>query len=160
MKLGINQIMFIILKKEIKMKKIIIIISIALLSLFMLSGCGSNESKPDTPESQVQAPEDTDAVKYIKLTPEEAKEIMDSEEDIIILDVRTQEEYDTGHIEGAVLLPNTEIRDRAEDVLKDKDQKILIYCRSGNRSQMAAAELISMGYTQVYDFGGIIDWPY
>ncbi|WP_028830260.1 rhodanese-like domain-containing protein [Proteocatella sphenisci] len=144
------------------MRKIIITVLIALLSVFMLSGCkATNESDPDSsPESQEQAPSETESSTYIKLTPEQAKEIMDTEDDIIILDVRTQEEFDTGHIEGAVLIPNTEIRDKAKDVLKDKDQKILVYCRSGNRSQMAAAELISMGYTKVYDFGGIIDWPY
>ena len=142
------------------MKAIIITILIALISILMLSGCKfTNEAPLDSsPESQEQTPAET--ATYIKITPEQAKEIMDTEDDIVILDVRTQEEFDTGHIEDAVLIPNTEIRDKAEDILKDKDQTILVYCRSGNRSQMAAAELISMGYTKVYDFGGIIDWPY
>lgn len=139
------------------MKAIIITILIALLSVFMLSGCKASNEVP--PEESTDSPVQSD-VTYIKITPEQAKEIMDTEDDIIILDVRTQPEYDTGHIENAVLLPNTDIRDKAKDVLKDKDQKILVYCRSGNRSQTAAAELISMGYTQVFDFGGIIDWPY
>lgn len=144
------------------MKAIIITILIALISILMLSGCKfTNEAPLDSsPESQEQAPSETETATYIKLTPEQAKEIIDTEDDIIILDVRTQEEFDTGHIEGAILLPNTDIRDKAEATLKDKDQTILVYCRSGNRSQMAAAELISMGYTKVYDFGGIIDWPY
>ncbi len=93
---------------------------------------------------------------YKKITPEEALEMMDGT--AVILDVRTQEEYDEGHIDGAVLLVDTEIKSKAEDVLTDKSQKILVYCRSGRRSAQAAKELIAMGYTNVYDFGGILDW--
>jgi rhodanese-related sulfurtransferase len=96
---------------------------------------------------------------YKKISSEEAKEIIDSE-DTVVLDVRTQDEYDSGHIEQAVLLPVTEIEKRAFDVLTNKDEKILVYCRSGNRSATASKLLIEMGYTNVYDFGGIIDWPY
>lgn len=96
---------------------------------------------------------------YKKITSEDAKSIIDSE-DVIILDVRTPEEYSGGHIENSVLLPVTEITDKAEDVLPDKDAKILVYCRSGNRSATASKELIAMGYTNVYDFGGISSWPY
>ena len=97
---------------------------------------------------------------YINITPEEAKKIMDSEEGYVILDVRTQEEYDEKHIPGAVLLPNTEIDAKAEDVLTDKAQLILVYCRSGRRSKQAAEALVKLGYTNVKEFGGIIDWPY
>lgn len=96
---------------------------------------------------------------YKKISAEEAKNIIDSE-DVIILDVRTPEEYNGGHIENAVLLPVTEIPDKAEEILPDKDSKILVYCRSGNRSATAAKDLIRMGYTSVYDFGGINSWPY
>jgi rhodanese-related sulfurtransferase len=96
---------------------------------------------------------------YIKISPAEAKEIMDNEE-TIVLDVRTKQEYDQGHIEGSVLLPVDEISAKAEEVLKDKEAKILVYCRSGNRSATAAKTLIEMGYENVLDFGGIIDWPY
>ena len=85
---------------------------------------------------------------------------MDTEEDYIILDVRTQEEYDQGHIPGAILIPNTEITAEAEKVLTDKDQLILVYCRSGRRSKLAAVTLAQLGYTNVKEFGGIIDWPY
>ena len=96
---------------------------------------------------------------YKKITAREAKEIMDSEE-AIILDVRTREEYEKEHIPNAVLLPNTEIEADAENVLPDKNAIILIYCRSGKRSADAAEKLVKMGYTKVYDFGGIENWPY
>jgi len=73
--------------------------------------------------------------------------------------VRTQEEFDDGHIRDAILLPYDKIRAMAENVLLIKGQTILVYCRSGRRSETAARELIDMGYTSVYDFGGILDWP-
>ena len=96
----------------------------------------------------------------MNITAEEAKQIMDSEEGYIILDVRTQEEYDEGHIPGAILIPNTEIEVRAEEELPDKDQLILVYCRSGQRSKLAAEILVELDYTNIREFGGIIDWPY
>lgn len=99
-------------------------------------------------------------VEYIKITAAEAKEIIDGDEAIVILDVRTADEYATGHISGAILLPFDEIPVKAEQLIPDKDVKILVYCRSGNRSKTASNSLIDMGYTKVYDFGGIIDWPY
>ena len=85
---------------------------------------------------------------------------MDSEEGCIILDVRSREEYDQGHIPGAVLIPNTEIEAKAADLLPDKDQLILVYCRSGRRSKLAAQSLADLGYTNIREFGGILDWPY
>ena len=85
---------------------------------------------------------------------------MDSEEGYIILDVRTQEEYDEGHILGAIVISHEEIEEKAEDVLTDKDQLILVYCRSGRRSKIAAEALVELGYTNIKEFGGIIDWPY
>ena len=97
---------------------------------------------------------------YVNITAEEAKQIMDSEEGYVILDVRTQEEYDQGHIPGAILIPDTEVEVTAEDVLTDKDQLILVYCRSGRRSKLAAEALVELGYTNIKEFGGIIDWPY
>ena len=97
---------------------------------------------------------------YEQITSAEAKEIMDTQDGYIILDVRTQEEYDEAHIDGAILIPDYEIADKAESVLKDKEQLILVYCRSGRRSKNAASELVSLGYTNVKEFGGIIDWPY
>ena len=96
----------------------------------------------------------------MNITAEEAKALMDSEEGYVILDVRTQAEYDEGHIPGAVVIPNTEIESRAEEELPDMDQLILVYCRSGRRSKNAAGILAELGYTNIREFGGILDWPY
>ncbi len=97
---------------------------------------------------------------YEQITPEEAKGLMSENTDCVILDVRTEEEFSEGHIEGAVLIPDYEIGARAESVLTDKKQLILVYCRSGRRSKLASEMLVNMGYTNVKEFGGIIDWPY
>ena len=97
---------------------------------------------------------------YDQISGAEAKALMDSESGYIIIDARTQEEYDQGHIPGAILIPEYEIADRAENELPDKDQLILVYCRSGRRSKIAAEELVKLGYTNVKEFGGIIDWEY
>ena len=97
---------------------------------------------------------------YEQISGAEAKALMDSESGYIIIDARTQEEYDEGHIPGAILIPEYEIADRAEKELLDKNQLILVYCRSGRRSKIAAEELVKLGYTNVKEFGGIIDWEY
>ena len=97
---------------------------------------------------------------YEQISGAEAKALMDSESGYIIIDARTQEEYDEGHIPGAILIPEYEIADRTEKELPDKDQLILVYCRSGRRSKIAAEELVKLGYTNVKEFGGIIDWEY
>ncbi len=123
-------------------KKILIVL---LTVVLFLGGCAS-----DIEEDKVQ---------YNKITAEEAKKIMDTEE-VIILDVRTPEEYKEEHIEGALLIPDYELENSAASELPDKDKKILVYCRSGNRSESAAKVLIEMGYTKVYDFGGIMNWTY
>ena len=125
------------------MKKLIFL----LLAVLLLTACGQDKEN------------DQGAV-YMNITAEEAKKIMDTEEGYIILDVRTQEEYDESHIPGAILIPNTEIEARAEEILTDKDQLILVYCRSGRRSKLAAEILVELGYTNIKEFGGIIDWPY
>ena len=95
---------------------------------------------------------------YHKISAQEAKEMMDTQE-VIIVDVRTQEEYDEGYIENAILIPNETINE-APSELPDKDAVILVYCRSGNRSKLAAAILVELGYTNVVEFGGINSWPY
>ena len=97
---------------------------------------------------------------FRQVTAQEAKELMDSEQDYVILDVRTEGEYAEGHVPGATLLPLNDVASKAESVLTDKDQLILVYCRSGNRSKQAAKTLASLGYTNVVDFGGISSWPY
>ena len=103
---------------------------------------------------------DGGSASYDQISGAEAKALMDSESGYIIIDARTQEEYDQGHIPGAVLIPEYEIADRAEKELPNKDQLILVYCRSGRRSKIAAEELVKLGYTNIREFGGIIDWEY
>ena len=98
---------------------------------------------------------------YLQITQEEAKNMMDANPDAIILDVREQDEYDAGHIAGAVLLPvGTISKDTAAEAIPEKDSVVLVYCRSGNRSKTASAILVELGYTQVYEFGGINTWQY
>ena len=123
---------------------------IALLTFTLPFGCVgcSDGGSADTPAT------------YEQISGAEAKALMDSESGYIIIDARTQEEYDQGHIPGAILIPEYEIADRAEKELPDKDQLILVYCRSGRRSKIAAEELVKLGYTNVKEFGGIIDWEY
>lgn len=99
-------------------------------------------------------------ISYKIITQEEAKKIIDGQDGYIILDVRTKEEYDAGHIPNAMLLPNEDIGSEEIDILPDKQQLILIYCRSGNRSKQAAQKLVDLGYENIMEFGGIIDWPY
>ena len=120
------------------------------LSIFGLASCGEADGSV----------EDNTSVTYEQISAEKAKSLMDSEEDYIIIDARTEEEFAEGHIEGAVLIPEYEIAERAEKELPDKDALILVYCRSGRRSKIASDELVKLGYTNVKEFGGIIDWPY
>ena len=118
-----------------------------LLAVMLLTACG-------------QAKENDREAAYMNITAEEARQIMDSEDGYIILDVRTQEEYDQGHIPGAIVISHEEIAEKAEEVLTDKEQLILVYCRSGRRSKIAAEALVELGCTSIREFGGIIDWPY
>jgi rhodanese-related sulfurtransferase len=100
------------------------------------------------------------SISYDQISGAEAKSLMDSESGYIIIDARTKSEYDQGHIRGAILIPEYEIASRAKNELPDKNQLILVYCRSGRRSKIAAEELVKLGYTNVKEFGGIIDWEY
>lgn len=97
---------------------------------------------------------------YKKITAVEAKKIMDSKEEIKIIDVRNQEELAEGFIDGSLLIPLDVLEAQAEMLIPDKSSKLLVYCRSGKRSQTAAEIMDKLGYTNVYDFGGIIDWPF
>ena len=126
------------------MKRICCILLTA-AAVLMLAGCGAGEKAPGS---------------YRQISMEEAVSMMERETDYILLDVRTQDEYAQGHIPGAILIPDYEISEKAESVLTDKDQLILVYCRSGRRSKNAAAQLEEMGYTRIREFGGILDWPY
>ena len=98
-------------------------------------------------------------VSYRQITMDEAVAMMEEEEGYIILDVRTAAEFDEKHIPGAINIPNEAIGTDAIPELPDKDQLILVYCRSGNRSKQASEKLVKLGYTNVVEFGGIIDWP-
>lgn len=95
---------------------------------------------------------------YKQISMAEAKEIMSTEKEYILLDARTHEEYAEGHIPGAICVPNETIGTEPPVELPDKEKKILVYCRSGNRSRQAAAKLAAMGYSNIVDFGGIMDW--
>lgn len=125
------------------MRKIIPLIT-ALAAALSLGGCSANDAP----------------ITYTSIPASEAKALMDSETDYIILDVRTEKEYADGHIPDAILIPDYEIAERAENELTDKSQLILVYCRSGRRSKNAAEKLAEMGYSNVKEFGGIIDWGY
>ena len=131
---------------EIIMRKIVCKVLSALLCIFSFVGCNQKET--------------TMKNTYEQITPAEAKGIMDTEQNYIILDVRTEEEFAEGHIKDAILIPDYEITEKAESVLMDKEQQILVYCRSGRRSKNAASQLVELGYSNVKEFGGIIDWPY
>ena len=98
-------------------------------------------------------------ISYRQITMDEAVAMMEEEEGYIILDVRTAAEFDEKHIPGAINIPNEAIGTDAIPELPDKDQLILVYCRSGNRSKQASEKLVKLGYTNVVEFGGIIDWP-
>ena len=119
------------------------------------SAC-TNNKKAETSETEISETKAT----YTQISPAQAKSLMDTEKDFIILDTREQNEFDEGHIKNAILIPYTEIEARAENELPNKGQLILVYCRSGRRSKIAAQSLADMGYTNVKEFGGIIDWPY
>lgn len=97
---------------------------------------------------------------YEQISQKEAKGIMDTRTDYVIIDARTEEEFESGHIEGAILIPEYEIAKKAPSLIPQKDTLILVYCRSGRRSKIASEELVKLGYTNVKEFGGIIDWQY
>ncbi len=140
------------------MKKLL---PLLLAAVLLLAGCTSAAGSAGTGSSTAaSASGSSNAATYQKITPEEAQQMLQDQPDAILLDVRTQEEYDTQHIEGATLLTDSDIASRAADVLPDKDAVILVYCRSGRRSAASSQQLAELGYTNVYDFGGIIDWPY
>ena len=125
------------------MKKRFLVLAAALL----LSGCTAS------PE------ESGGKINYQQVTAAEAVSLMDTEEEYIILDVRTREEYENEHIPGAICIPNETIGAKEIPELPDKNQLILVYCRSGNRSKQAAEKLAALGFTNIVEFGGIIDWP-
>ena len=121
------------------MRQILLFAALAAVLALLLVICGGTKDKP--------------------VPTEEAYEMMVSQE-VVVVDVRTREEYDGGHIENAVLVPSVSIESEMPKTLPDKEATLLIYCRSGRRSKDAAQKLLALGYQSVYDFGGVIDWPY
>lgn len=118
------------------------IAAMMLISILLLTGCGASRAEAS----------------YRQITMEDAVSLMEQESGYIILDVRTPEEFAAGHIPGAINIPNETIGDADISQLPDKDQLILVYCRSGNRSKQASEKLVALGYTNIVEFGGIIDW--
>ncbi len=129
------------------MKKNIILFFAAIL--FLLTGCASRGQVMDG---------DGMLNSYKQISQEQAKEMMEKDDGHVVVDVRRQDEYDAGHIPGAILIPNESIGTERPEELPDPDQIILVYCRSGNRSKQAAQKLFDMGYRNIYEFGGITDW--
>lgn len=126
--------------------KRVAILMFSLLGLLMLTACSVSDQHGTTA--------------YISISAQEAKTLMDENPDAAILDTRTQDEYDAGHIKHAMLIPHDAIAAEAPEKLPDKEQLILVYCRTGRRSKIASQALVDMGYTNVREFGGINDWPY
>ena len=122
-----------------KVKKIIL--GLCSISLFSFTACGKT-------------------ISYTNISPKDALDVIKGDSEAVLIDVRTPEEFRVVHIPGSVLIPDYEIKDKIAEVVPDKDTTVIIYCRSGNRSRHAAKVLIDMGYTKVFDLGGIIDWPY
>ena len=121
-------------------------IPILLIMTLLLTGCTAPKTAAE-------------ANTYRRITMQEAVEMMEKEENYMILDVRTHEEFAAGHIPGAIVIPNETIGTEEIPQLPDKDQLIMVYCRSGNRSKQASDKLVKLGYTNIIEFGGIIDWP-
>ncbi len=134
------------------------IVALALVVLVVVISCTGRPAKAISEEAtQIKS---VITAQYRKISPVLAKEMIDSGEELIIVDGRTASEFSQGHIPDAILIPNETIGSTPPTELPDKEALILVYCRSGNRSAQAARKLVSMGYLNVYDFGGILDWPY
>ena len=131
-----------------RLTRILLPAVIALTAVLILTGCGSSADDKTAGDKKT----------YRQVSPEEAAAMMEEETDYIILDVRTQEEYEAAHIPGAICIPNETIGTEDIPELPDKEQLILVYCRSGNRSKQASEKLAKQGYTNIVEFGGINSW--
>ena len=145
------------------MKRIVLTALIAFAALLTLVACtststSSGSASSGSAQSGDASSSDAAARTFTQISQETAKEMMARDDGHIIVDVRRQDEFDEGHIPSAILIPNESIDTAQPAELPDLDQIILVYCRSGNRSKQAAQKLTDMGYTNVYEFGGIIDW--
>ena len=135
--------------KEIKLVRVLVL---CILAMFAIVGCKGKEKNDGDADSDIKGG------RYMQISMDEAVDMMETMENYIVLDVRTMEEYREGHIPGAICIPNETISGEMPEELPDKEQLILVYCRSGNRSKKASEKLVALGYTKVYEFGGIIDW--
>jgi rhodanese-related sulfurtransferase len=141
------------------MNKVLVTLLISMIFVVVVS-CGGGTTNNEVGKTTPSTPVTGTKAEYRKISASEAKTMIDSKEPLIILDVRTAGEFADGHIEGALNIANETIGSEKPSGLPDLDAKILVYCRSGNRSAQAANKLIAMGYTQVYDFGGLNTWTY
>ena len=162
------------------MKKTIAIFTLVFTFPLLFAGCTGNTNQTNTPstdskETEATEPlatthteeskkaeetEETKKASYLQISGEDAYLLMQSESDFAIIDARTEEEFSQGHIKNAILIPEYQIAEKAPSLLPNKDQLILVYCRSGRRSKIAAQALADLGYVNVKEFGGIIDWQY
>jgi len=127
----------------------------------VLMGCGEkNAASSVLPEQKIEEITVEKRSQYRKISPQEAKEMLDKNPEIILVDARNEDEYAEVRIPGSLLIPKDVVEEKAPQALPDKDAVILVYCKGGGRSKIAAETLIGMGYTNVYDMGGITDWPY
>ena len=142
------------------MIKAIILIIVSVLSIGITACSKADDVKINDKSTEAVTVDSSEVISYKNISPEEAKKRLESENGIVLLDVRTQEEYDEKHIPKSLLIPVDVIETEAAEKLKDKNATIFVYCRSGRRSITASEALVKMGYTKVYNLGGIIDWPY
>ena len=130
------------------MKKIMLSL---IIGAIVISGCNSEKKSTHVSSSD-------EKISYTKISQDEAKKMMEKDDGHVIVDVRREDEFASGHIPGAILIPNESIGTEKPAELPDLDQIILVYCRSGNRSAQASQKLADLGYTNVFDFGGIMTW--
>lgn len=140
-----------------KYRKILTIAALTVVVIFAVAFAARGNMTADHGSDSISSEGETE-MNYTSITMEEAREIFATDGDYIILDVRRADEFAAGHIPGAINVANENIADTQPAELSDKDQVIYVYCRSGNRSKQASAKLAAMGYTNVIEFGGIIDW--
>lgn len=142
-----------------KNNKIVVLILVVLLFVVIGIRSGGEIKEKVNEYFSTTEPSHVD-MGYFTITQKQAKEMIDTESGIIILDVRTEAEREGGFIKNSILIPHTKIEEDAEDYLQNKDQVILVYCASGVRSKNAAEKLVKLGYKNIYEFGGIKDWEY
>ena len=141
------------------MKRLLIILAVVVLGTIGIVTINSASGGDVQGDNSAQIADDI-APNPRKISPEEVKVLLDHDDSVILLDVRTEEEFTASHIPGARNIPDSEIHEKAETELSDKDVIVIVYCRSGGRSAKAAQELADMGYINIYDLGGILSWPY